>query len=68
MRQTLVSAGDRMLGLFLPKARAGACPCFPSDAGYEYRCSGTKLQRRYCRYSCNCVKSCDPWATVSNDC
>ncbi|RSM59802.1 hypothetical protein DMB66_26495 [Actinoplanes sp. ATCC 53533] len=66
MRQALHSVSDRMLGLFLPKARAGACACFPSDSHYEYRCAGFTYQRRWCRYSCTCNKTCDAWVTIGN--
>ena len=68
MRQALLSASDRMLERFLPKARAGACPCFPSDAYDQYRCSGTKFQRRHCTFSCNCTETCGTWVTVHNNC
>jgi hypothetical protein len=68
MRDLLNTAADRMLGLFLPKARAGACACFPGDGYYQYRCYGGQLnQRRWCNYNCHCTGvTCGAWVTIGD--
>lgn len=67
MRQALHSVSDRMLGMFLPKARAGACACFPSDNYYQYRCyRGQINERRLVKFSCTCVVSYGPWTDIGD--
>ena len=69
MRQALHSVSDSVLELFVPRARAGACACFPSDSYYEYRCrQGGVKQRRIVRFSCTCVKSYGAWTDTAQDC
>jgi len=69
MRQALYAASDRMLERFLPRLRAGACPCSPADSYYEYRCrQGRVKQRRIVRFDCNCVVSYGAWTDTAQDC
>jgi len=69
MGQRLGSIGDRMLALFLPKARAGACPCQPGGEGhYQYRCFGHLIARRWCVDTCNCALNCGPWQNTMTIC
>jgi hypothetical protein len=51
------SLGDRLLGLFVPRAVAGACcestgRCFTTSSG----CSPGWARR--CCFDCNCASSC----------
>jgi hypothetical protein len=68
MRQTLNSISDRMLSAFVPKAKAGACACFPSDGSWsERRCyKGQYDQRRTCHYGCLCNIVCTAWADAGD--
>jgi hypothetical protein len=68
MQRTLRTLSDRALGLFLPKARAGACACGPWDGGfYQYRCYlGQFNQRRWCTYNCTCATVCGSWQDIGD--
>lgn len=68
MRQMLDSVGDRMLSMFLPKAKAGACACGIWDGTtYEYRClGGQENQKRSCHLNCTCAKVCSSWVTIGD--
>ncbi|GAA0896056.1 hypothetical protein [Virgisporangium aurantiacum] len=62
MREKVGSIGDRMLAVFVPRERAGACPCRPGgDGHYQYRCNGLDYQRRWCVDTCNCSFNCGSW-------
>lgn len=68
MRQKLGVIADRMLATFLPKERAGACPCRPGEGYYQYRCVGHLQQRRWCVDSCNCSATCGGWQNTLTTC
>ena len=68
MAKMLGSIGDRMLNVFVPKARAGACPCQAGAGYYQYRCSAHLQQRRWCVDQCNCSVKCGAWQTTLTIC
>jgi hypothetical protein len=68
VRRTVQALSDRVLGLFLPKAKVGACPCSPGEGGrWQYRCYlGQTSQKRWCYYNCNCQWVCNGWITIGD--
>ena len=69
MVKKLGSISDRMLAVFLPTSRAGACPCRPGGEGhYQTRCSAHLIQRRWCVDKCDCSLSCGSWQTTFTIC
>jgi hypothetical protein len=70
MTKTLNRLGDRLLGVFLPKADAGACvPDHGDRCGcYKYSCScvGVDVQRCYWRYKLvSCTGPCSTWSSFT---
>jgi len=53
MTKTIGRLADRMLGLVVPKATAGACPCNDTVC---VPCPNVPGKVRNARYNCNCTK------------
>jgi len=59
----LERTADRLVGLFVPKATAGACECRPEP--FWVCCSHNTAKR--CQYDCNCKIYCGP-CQLNNSC
>jgi hypothetical protein len=61
IREKIEDLGDRLVGLVVPKTKAGACECFPSDTWWQFcYCSPTIKGMSYYRrhdYGCHCQHS-----------
>jgi hypothetical protein len=68
VRRTVNTLSDRVLGLFLPAAKAGACACSPGEGGqWQYRCYlGQENQKRWCYYNCYCNWVCNAWVYIGD--
>lgn len=50
MLQLLERAADRMVSAVVPKTKAGACACFPSDNYWQFCWCGPPLGMSYYRF------------------
>jgi hypothetical protein len=54
--KTIANVADRVLGVFVPKAEAGACCPEYRTCFFDTKCGYT----RKCCWDCNCRPSCPP--------
>jgi len=58
MREMVQSVSDRVLTMFVPRAKASACQCAP-DGHWEFAfCQNGIRYEKYCTYNCLCVDNC----------
>ena len=68
MPHTINVLSDRLLSMFVPKAKAGACACGPAFNGWYFYCKENQRWKAYCTFTCSCNQTCVLHTNTGEDC